>query len=73
MTALLAKRAKSKSQELELEFQPDLTVGTVIAREGFSGTDAEAITAVINGTQATHDQGIADGDTVELLVGIAGG
>lgn len=73
MTALLAKRARSKERELRLEPAPGQTVGSLLDAEGFSGTDAEAITALVNGEQSGHDRALADGDEVELLVGIAGG
>jgi molybdopterin converting factor small subunit len=73
MTALLAKRARSKAQEVEVVFRPGLRVDDLIAGEGFEGADAEAITAVVNGETAGQDQTLNDGDTVELLVGIAGG
>ncbi|HET9201227.1 MAG TPA: MoaD/ThiS family protein [Dehalococcoidia bacterium] len=73
MTALLAKRARSKAQEVEVEFRPGLSVEQLIAAEGFEGADAEAITAVVNGETAPVGHALSDGDTVELLVGIAGG
>ena len=73
MTALLAKRARSKAQEVEVAFRPGLSVNDLIAGEGFEGPDAEAITAVVNGETVGGMQPLSDGDTVELLVGIAGG
>ena len=73
MTALLAKRARSKAQEVSVDFRPGVAVSDVIAGEGFEGPDAEAITAVVNGQTVGRDHVLSDGDTVELLVGIAGG
>ena len=73
MTALLAKRARSKAQEVKVDFRPGLRVTDLIAAEGFSGPDAEAITAVVNGETVAQDYELSEGMTVELLVGIAGG
>lgn len=73
MTALLAKRARSKAQEVSVDFRPGLTVRDVIAAEGFAGPDADAITAVVNGETVAQNYELSEGATVELLVGIAGG
>ncbi|HEX5940525.1 MAG TPA: MoaD/ThiS family protein [Dehalococcoidia bacterium] len=73
MTALLAKRARSNAQEVKVDFRPGLRVTDLIAAEGFSGPDAEAITAVVNGETVAQDYELSEGMTVELLVGIAGG
>jgi sulfur carrier protein ThiS len=73
MTALLAKRAKSKVQEVQHEYTPGMTVADLVGAEGFEGHDAEAIQAIVNGTQQPREYQLNDGDTVELLVGIAGG
>jgi sulfur carrier protein ThiS len=73
MTALLAKRARSKAQEIDVAFRPGMRVSDVIAAEGFEGPDAEAITAVVNSETVGQEHPLSDGDTVELLVGIAGG
>lgn len=73
MTALLAKRARSKERELHVAPASGLTVEGLLEGEGFSGADAEAITALVNGAQAPRELALQDGDEVELLVGIAGG
>ncbi len=70
---ILAKRAASKQQRLTLTFAPGLTPGAVAEAEGFHGPDLETILAIVNGQQVELDTQLADGDTLELLVGIAGG
>jgi molybdopterin converting factor small subunit len=73
MTALLAKRARSRAQQLSVEYRPGLTPAAVARDEGFQGADLEGVLAVVNGRQAQLDTPLSDGDLVELLVGIAGG
>lgn len=70
---ILAKRAASRQERLSLAFSPGLTPGAVAEGEGFHGPDLETILAIVNGQQVELDTPLADGDAVELLVGIAGG
>jgi hypothetical protein len=73
MMPLLAKRATSRKEELVVPFAPGLTPAAVAEAEGFSGPDLEAILAIVNGNQVELDTPLADGDRLELMVGIAGG
>ena len=70
---LLAKRATSRRQEFTVPYQADLTPAAIAESEGFTGVDLEAIMALVNGTQVELDSPLADGDQLELMVGIAGG
>ncbi|HLZ69868.1 MAG TPA: MoaD/ThiS family protein [Dehalococcoidia bacterium] len=70
---ILAKRAASRQERLSLDFAPGLTPGAVAEAEGFHGPDLETILAIVNGQQVELDTPLADGDALELLVGIAGG
>jgi len=70
---LLAKRASSRKELLDVDFRPGLTPGAIAEAEGFHGVDLEPIMAVVNGSQAELDTALRDGDAVELMVGIAGG
>jgi len=70
---LLAKRAASRSEQLRVPFAAGLTPGAVAEAEGFSGPDLDAILAVVNGMQVELDTQLADGDALELRIGIAGG
>jgi sulfur carrier protein ThiS len=69
----LAKRTRSQQAQAELGWRPGLTPASIISEEGFSATDAEAIMAVVNGTQVKPDQPLQDGDRLEFLVSIQGG
>jgi molybdopterin converting factor small subunit len=73
MMPILAKRSSSRQEQLAVEFAPGLTPGAVAEAEGFHGPDLEAILAIVNGTQVELDAPLADGDALELMVGIAGG
>ena len=50
-----------------------MTVGDIVAAEGFSEQDAEAIAAVVNREQSEFDRTLLDGDEVELIVNLQGG
>lgn len=73
MMPLLAKRAASRQEQLSVAFSNGLTPGAVAEAEGFHGPDLEAILAIVNGQQVELDTPLADGDALELMVGIAGG
>lgn len=70
---LLAKRAASRKEQLEVAYAAGLTPAAVAENEGFSGPDLEALLAIVNGKQVELNEALADGDRLELLVGIAGG
>jgi hypothetical protein len=70
---LLAKRAASHREQLSVPFAAGLTPGAVAEAEGFSGPDLDAILAIVNGTQVELETLLADGDALELMIGIAGG
>ena len=70
---LLAKRATSRRERLSLDFRSGLTPSAIAESEGFHGLDLEPLLAIVNGTQAEMDTALADGDAVELRIGIAGG
>jgi len=69
----LVKRSKSGLPELEIPAEDGLRAGDIIAREGFSPAEAEAILLIVNGMQVSPDTPLADGDRVELMLAIAGG
>ena len=73
MMPLLAKRARSRSTQFDVPYRAGLTVATILAGEGFSDADQDAITVMVNDAQAEAAQPLSDGDRVELLVGIQGG
>lgn len=73
MMPLLAKRAKSKAERFSAEYEPGMHPHDILAAEGFSQIDMEAILVVVNGGQAELDAELADGDGVEFMIGIQGG
>lgn len=73
MMPILAKRARSRETMRELPYAPGCTPAAILADEGFSELDQEAITALVNDAQVELDHPLADGDRLELLVGIQGG
>jgi len=73
MMPLLAKRSTSRKEQLIVPYAAGLTPAQVASAEGFSDVDLEALLAVVNGTQVELDTLLADGDRLELMVGIAGG
>ncbi|HEY8838667.1 MAG TPA: hypothetical protein VIO16_13540 [Dehalococcoidia bacterium] len=70
---LLAKRAASKKEQLTVAFHSGLTPAAVAESEGFHGADLDPLLAVVNGSQVELDSQLADGDRLELMIGIAGG
>ena len=70
---LLAKRASSRQQRLSLDYRDGITPEAIVMGEGFSGPDLDPIVAVVNGSQVELQTLLKDGDTLELLIGIAGG
>jgi len=73
MFPILTNLSKSKVAEKEVEWFDGMTVQHLIDLEGFSEQDQEAIAAVVNATQARRTTVLTDGESVELLVNIAGG
>ncbi len=70
---LLARRAASKQEHLSVPYRTGLRVRDIVAAEGFSETDAEAIMVLVNDRQGDLDGALNDGDQVELRIAIAGG
>lgn len=73
VTALLAKRSTSRLEKLSITYTPGVTPAEIARREGFDGPDLEAILPIVNGRQVDLDAPLADGDALELQIGIAGG
>lgn len=65
--------SKTKQPNFELDWREGMTVAEVVADEGFSEQDAEAIAAVVNGEQAPFECLLRDGDEVEFIVNLQGG
>lgn len=70
---ILAERSKSGELQLSMPFEPGMVAGDVVAREGFSGAEAEAIVVMVNAEQAMKDTPLSDGDSVELVTQMVGG
>ncbi|MER3420052.1 MAG: hypothetical protein C4290_05805 [Chloroflexota bacterium] len=70
---LLAKRARSRQETLEVAFQPGLRPIDIIRAEGFTETDAEAIMVLVNNRQAELDEPVQDGDRLEFMIAMSGG
>jgi len=70
---ILAERSKSGELKLDMAFEPGMVAGDVVAREGFSGEEAQAIVVMVNAAQATKDTPLSDGDSVELVTQMVGG
>lgn len=70
---LLARRARSRQETLDIAFQPGLRPIDIIRAEGFSDTDAEAIMVLVNDRQAELDAPVQDGDRLEFMVAMSGG
>jgi sulfur carrier protein ThiS len=73
MHPLLAKRAASRQETKSVEYRPGLTALALLMDEGFSELDAEAVMVLRDNVQIETDTPLADGDRVELMVGIQGG
>lgn len=73
MFSTLVALSKTGQPKFELDWREGLTVGAIVAAEGFSGVDAEAIAAIVNGEQADFDRAVHDGDAVEFIVNLQGG
>jgi sulfur carrier protein ThiS len=65
--------SKSKQPQFDVDWREGMIVGDVVAAEGFSEQDAEAIAAILNGEQALFERALADGDEVEFIVNLQGG
>lgn len=73
MPDILAERSRSGQLRLSKAHREGLTAGDIVADEGFSADEAEAILVMVNGVQAERSTPIRDGDTVELLIQMVGG
>ena len=71
--ATLVKRTNSKQAITVAPWRSGLTPLGIFLDEGFEPADAEPVLAVVNGTQATMESVLNDGDELEFLVGISGG
>jgi len=65
--------SKTKQPNFELDWREGMTVAEVVAGEGFSDQDAEAIAAVVNGEQVQFERLLQDGDELEFIVNLQGG
>jgi sulfur carrier protein ThiS len=73
MPDILAERSRSGQLRLEKPHREGLTARDVVADEGFSPEEAEAILVMVNGVQAEPTTPVQDGDTVELVIQMVGG
>jgi sulfur carrier protein ThiS len=73
MPDILAERSRSGQLRLAKPHREGLTAGDVVAEEGFSREEAEAILVMVNGVQADRSTPVRDGDTVELVIQMVGG
>ena len=69
----LVALSNTKEPQFEIPWLDGMRVADVVAEEGFSEQDAEAIAAIVNGEQALFEQVLADGDEVEFIVNLQGG
>ena len=65
--------SKTQQPRFEVDWRAGMTVADIVAAEGFSAQDAEAIAAVVNGAQAPFERAVQDGDEVEFIVNLQGG
>lgn len=70
---ILAERSTSGELLFKMPFEPGMVAGDVVAREGFSGAEAEAIVVMVNAEQAMKETPLSDGDSVELVTQMVGG
>ena len=70
---LLAKRAASRQERRTVPHRVGLTPLALLAEEGFSEVDAEAVMILRNDAQIDPDTPLNDGDRIEFMVGIQGG
>ncbi|MEE8422462.1 MAG: MoaD/ThiS family protein [Dehalococcoidia bacterium] len=70
---ILAERSASGELKFEMPFEPGMVAADVVAREGFSGAEAEAIVVMVNAEQAMKETPLSDGDSVELVTQMVGG
>ena len=73
MFTTLVALSKTKQPKFDIDWRAGMTVGDIVAAEGFSEQDAEAIAAVVNREQSEFDRRLHDGDEVELIVNLQGG
>ncbi len=73
MPDILAERSRSRQLRLLVPHREGLTARDVVADEGFSSDEAEAILVMVNGEQADPSTPVRDGDTVELVIQMVGG
>ena len=73
MFTTLVALSKTKQPKFDIDWRAGMTVGDIVAAEGFSEQDAEAIAAVVNREQSEFDRTLHDGDEVEFIVNLQGG
>jgi hypothetical protein len=73
MPDILAERSKSGQMRLALPHHEGMVARDIVAAEGFSPEEAEAILVIVNGSQGAADTAVHDGDTVELVIQMVGG
>ena len=69
----LVALSKTKQPSFDVEWREGMTVADIVAAEGFSEQDAEAIAAIVNSEQSEFDRTLHDGDEVEFIVNLQGG
>ncbi|MXY78820.1 MAG: hypothetical protein F4Y94_03820 [Chloroflexi bacterium] len=73
MFTTLVALSKTKQPSFDVEWREGMTVADIVAAEGFSEQDAEAIAAIVNSEQSESDRTLHDGDEVEFIVNLQGG
>jgi sulfur carrier protein ThiS len=73
MFTTLVALSKTKQPSFDVDWREGMTVAEIVAAEGFSGQDAEAIAAIVNSEQSDFDRTLHDGDEVEFIVNLQGG
>ncbi len=73
MFTTLVALSKTKQPSFDVDWREGMTVAEIVAAEGFSEQDAEAIAAIVNREQSEFDRTLHDGDEVEFIVNLQGG
>ena len=72
MFTTLVALSKTKQPSFDVDWREGMTVAEIVAAEGFSEQDAEAIAAIVNSEQSEFDRTLHDGDEVEFIVNLQG-
>lgn len=71
--ASLPERSKSRKKVLDVTHEPGMTIKDILVSEGFSEDDCGFIMAMLNGRHVELDVILDDGDSIGLMVAMAGG